>query len=367
MVNGMKLKHLFRHCHIATALFALTLTACNEQTANIRSQAVLQNKPTYQQAASLTNSSSNTRSYSSASKRVALVIGNSNYPGAALVNTVNDARDIASELKKLGYEVIYIENANQQKMKEQVQVFTKKLKGAGLGLFYFAGHGMQYGNQNFLAPAELEASSANDIQKGSVTADYVLAAMEGVATPTKILILDACRNSPFGEQGLAPMSNEAQHDSGTFIAFSTTPGNTASDGKSGERNSPYAKSLLRYLSQDLPIEILFKKVRTDVRQSTQGKQTPWEHTSLEGGNLCLAPCIETKQISKGGICQAKIGQGLYEGECQNNIPHGQGVMRYADGEYYKGSFSNGVRHGLGVQYLTDGTEIESMWTNGRLQ
>lgn len=300
----------------------------------------------------------------SSTKRVALVIGNGNYPAAPLTNPPNDARDLKRALEAIGFEVKLAVNANQKQMEKLIQAFAEQLAGAGLGLFYFAGHGTQYGNENFLAPAGLSPSSDLDIQRHSISAGQVLATMETVGTPTKIIILDACRNSPFGEKGLTVMTPQSQYNGGAFIAYATKPGDTAADGN--ERNSPFAKSLLKFLPQGLPIEILFKKVRTAVKAETQGRQIPWEHTSLEGGNLCLAPCVEASS-QRSGQCQMKVGEGLYEGECQNGIPHGQGVMRYGDGEYYQGSFSNGMRHGLGTQYLTDGTEMEGTWMNGKIR
>lgn len=293
-------------------------------------------------------------------KRVALVIGNGDYPGSELINPPNDAKDMAKALRELGFEVIYGENLNQHKMENLMRTFAQKLQNASLGLFFFAGHGTQYGRENFLLPIDFSDTA---IQQTSLPADDVIALMEQVGTSTKIIILDACRDTP-GGNGLVAMAPRAQHESGTFIAYSTAPGKKAADGTG--RNSPFTKGLLQFIHQGLPIEILFKKVRTSVKAETGGAQIPWEHTSLEGGNLCLAPCVEVSNQTS-HPCQMRVGKGLYEGECQNGIPHGQGVMRYQDGEYYQGAFSHGVRHGQGTQYLVDGTEMDGNWVNGKIR
>lgn len=312
---------------------------------------------------------------SSSEKRVALVIGNNAYISLkTLKKAVNDAKAVAGTLRNLGFEVVYAENISKQQLDALLNQFSTKLRGAGLGLFYFAGHGTQYGNENFLIPVDLkiesEKTAKTDIPDNSLHASQVLAVLEQVNVPTKILILDACRNWSETWDGLAPMKSPAKYTHGTFIAFSTEPGTTASDGAETDINSPYTKALVKYMPQGLPIEMMFKKVRSEVLAATKGarEQTPWEYNSLEGGSLCLAPCVEAAGSNGGkGNCKLHVGQGLYDGECQNNIPHGRGVIRYSDGEYYQGSFSNGVRHGPGVQYLTDGTEVRGVWVNGRLK
>jgi hypothetical protein len=302
-------------------------------------------------------------SHQASAKRVALVIGNGNYPAPyTLDNPLNDAKDVAQAFKKLGYDVIHAQDANKQEMESLLRRFKEKLKGTGLGLFYFAGHGAQYGKENFLLPVGSSFSSDVDIQRGSISLEKVLSVMENANISTKVIVLDACRNAPFNTNGLVEMAVQAQHSGGTFIAYSTKPGATAKDGDG--KNSPYTKGLLNFIHQGLPIEVLFRKVRTAVKKATAGTQTPWEHTSLEGGNLCLAPCVEFRGNTASGLCQMKVGDGLYEGECQNGVPHGQGVIRYADGEYYQGNFSNGFRHGFGVQYLSDGFSVKAEWANG---
>jgi Caspase domain/MORN repeat len=206
-----------------------------------------------------------------------------------------------------------------------------------------------------------------------MTADQVLVAMEKTGTPTKVIILDACRNNPVFTSGLASVEPKASYGGGTFFAYSTQPKNVAQDGTG--RNSPYTESLLQFINQpNLPIEMLFKKVRSAVAEKTAGKQIPWENNALLGGDLCLAGCFSASSGSEGGseggesssgYCTTKVGQGLYQGQCQDGLPEGQGVMKYQSGEYYQGSFRNGLRDGPGVQYLTDGNEIRGNFCQGR--
>ncbi|OQW95532.1 MAG: hypothetical protein BWK79_02170 [Beggiatoa sp. IS2] len=362
----MSLNLLTKSLSYTSSVIALVLlTSCVEMPNKMRDMfGASENPPPPIVPASYTVPPASKTTRSVSDKRVALVIGNGNYsPGFELNNPPNDAKDMAKTLREMGFEVVYGENTDQQTMKSLVQTFAEKLQDASLGLFFFAGHGTQYGRENFLLPIDVSNKSDREIQQTSLAADHVLATMERVGTPTKIIILDACRNTP-GGSGLAEMTPQTQHESGAFIAYSTAPGKTANDGTG--RNSPFTKGLLQFISQGLPIEILFKKVRTAVKAETRGQQIPWEHTSLDGGNLCLAPCVEGSSNAS-GQCQMRVGKGLYEGECQNGVAHGQGVMRYTDGEYYQGTFSNGMRHGQGTQYLVDSTEMAGNWVNGKIR
>jgi hypothetical protein len=311
------------------------------------------------------------------------VIGNDAYVSIRpLEVAVNDAKAISGTLKNLGFEVIYAENTNVQQMRAFLDQFANKARGSALALFYFAGHGAQYGNENFLIPTDFDFSKG--LANSSLYASQVIEILEKADVPTRILILDACRNWKENWGSLAYMESPARFNYGTLIAFSTEPGTQAVDRlESTDANSPYARALLKYMPQSLPLEIMFDKVTKEVRTNTRGRlpkdlkgewrnrleQTPWIAKSLDGGSLCLAPCIEASASGDNdtSTCKAHVGQGIYDGECQNSIPHGQGTLRYSDGEYYQGNFSNGVRHGRGIQYLTDGTEVRGVWMNGRLQ
>ena len=213
--------------------------------------------------------------------RVALVIGNSAYKASPLRNPVNDAQDMARVLGDLGFEVIHKENVTQNDMKRAIRSFSEKIRDGGVGLFYYAGHGIQINGQNYLIPVEAPIEKEEDVEYESVDVRFVLAQMASAGNEMNILILDACRNNPFArslrtpQRGLAVMTAP----SGTFIAYATAPDSVASDGNT--RNGLYTQELLKYMQMPgLNIEEVFKRVRLAVRNATQGKQIPWESTSL---------------------------------------------------------------------------------------
>lgn len=216
----------------------------------------------------------------SPNKRLALVIGNSEYKSSPLPNPVNDARIIAESLNEVGFQTIVKENLNFQEMKAAIQNFTKELPKNGVGLFYYAGHGVQIGGRNFLIPVDFDLTQT-DVAKQSVEVDSVIGAITG-KSGLNILILDACRNAPKGfsasvnYKGLAEIKNAP---AGTYIAFSTAPGKTAKDG-AGD-NSPYSLALAENLRlRPSRLEDVFIRTRIQVDNLTDGEQTPWENSSI---------------------------------------------------------------------------------------
>ena len=229
------------------------------------------------------------------SKRTALVIGNANYASSPLKNPVNDATDMAAALRETGFEVIYRENLNQTEMKRAIREFGAKLKtNGGVGLFYFAGHGVQVKGTNYLVPIAAAVENEEEVEYEAIDAGFVLAQMEAARNPMNIVILDACRNNPFARSFRSETKGLAQMDapSGTIIAYATAPGSVASDGS--DRNGLYTQELLKNIRvKDLDIEELFKRVRISVRSSTGGKQTPWESSSLTGSFQFTATAGQT--------------------------------------------------------------------------
>jgi Caspase domain len=216
-------------------------------------------------------------------QRVALVIGNAAYKEATLTNPVNDARAIGQALQESGFTVILRENTDQRGMLSALREFGDKLRGGGTGLFYYAGHGMQIKGRNYLIPVGANVDREDEVAYSAVDAQAVLDKMESAGNATNIMILDACRNNPFvranrsGLGGLASMEAPA----GTLVAFATSPGAVASDGSGA--NGLYTQHLLNAMRQNgSKVEDVFKQVRTNVRRDSQGKQVPWESTSLEG-------------------------------------------------------------------------------------
>jgi uncharacterized caspase-like protein len=218
-----------------------------------------------------------------AGPRVALVIGNAGYRNAPLANPLNDSRAMADTLRKLGFKVVSLENASQKQMYDAVRQFGDGLQG-GVGLFYYAGHGVQVKGRNYLVPVDADIEREDEVPYKAFDVSQVLAKMEAAHNPLNIVILDACRNNPFahgarggGGGGLAQMDAPT----GSIVAFATAPGAEAADGTSG--NGLYTSQLLRFLSTPgLKVEDVFKRTRVAVKQASGGRQIPWESTSLEG-------------------------------------------------------------------------------------
>lgn len=225
--------------------------------------------------------------------RIALVIGNSEYANGPLTNPANDAKMIAESLGSLGFDVVSRRNADQTTMKRAIQDFGARLERAGsgaVGLFYYAGHGVQLNGRNYLIPTSAHIEREGDVEIEAVSADWVIEQMRYARNRLNIVVLDACRNNPFArsmrsaDRGLAVMDAPA----GILIAYSTAPGSVAADGDA--RNSPYTEALARAM-RDVhePVEQVFKKVRIGVMNATAGRQVPWESSSLTGDFYFAAP------------------------------------------------------------------------------
>ena len=229
-----------------------------------------------------------------AERRTALVVGNGAYESTPLKNPTNDARAMAATLRALGFDVIHLENASQAVMEDAVNTLGRQLAKGGVGLFYFAGHGVQSAGRNYLIPVNSGISSEADLATRAVDASLVLERMEKANNDLNIVILDACRNNPFakkfrsagGSGGLAAM----QAPKGSLIAFATSPGSVASDG-AGE-NGVYTKYLLENLrTPGIQVEQMFKRVRSVVVEETGNRQLPWETTSIQGDFMFAAQTV----------------------------------------------------------------------------
>jgi len=220
-------------------------------------------------------------------KRTALVIGNADYMKArTLANPANDASDVAKALSDLGFNVISGVNLDLKQMNEKVREFGDQLKASGgVGLFYYAGHGIQVGGKNYLIPVDAEIPREDEIDFNALNLDLVMRKMATANNGLNIVILDAFRNNPFArswsrgedEGGLAQISAPT----GTFIAYATSPDRTASDGNG--RNGLYTTELLKIIRQpNLKIEEAFKQVTIAVDRDSGGKQVPWTSSSLRG-------------------------------------------------------------------------------------
>jgi tetratricopeptide (TPR) repeat protein len=223
-------------------------------------------------------------------KRFALVIGNSNYNKeiGTLKNPVNDATDIATELRKSNFDVQLLTNATYIQIREAMRKFQERLTGGPkdqtVGLFYYAGHGVQYQDENYLVPIDANVKFEDDIVRMCFPVQrMVLNNMENTNSRMNIIILDACRNNPFPATnrsvggGLAEMKRAR----GSFIAYATAPGSVASDGTG--RNGLYTQELLKALRKPgLTIEQVFKDVRMNVLKLSDEKQYTWDSSNIIG-------------------------------------------------------------------------------------
>jgi uncharacterized caspase-like protein len=222
-------------------------------------------------------------------RRVALVVGNGTYEDAgALTNPVNDAADIAAKLREVGFEVIEARDLGKRALERKIGEFSDALASADVGLFFYAGHGLQVNGRNFIVPVDAKLDAAVKLTLEAVPMDEVLDIMEQ-QTETSLVFLDACRNNPFvkslgkeaSNRSAVPLQGLAQFDStrGSFIAFSTAPGAVAMDGAG--RNSPFTAALLRHITEPgQSINDLMIAVRRDVIAETRDTQRPWEQGSL---------------------------------------------------------------------------------------
>lgn len=226
----------------------------------------------------------------STNQRLALVIGNGEYRTSPLKNPARDARDISAALQKLGFQVIYEENATRRRMDDAVRAFYSKLRNGETGLFYYAGHGMQVKGRNYLIPVDARIESESDVEHESIDVGRVLGKMEDAGNPVNIVILDACRDNPFVRNSRSSRAGLARMDApvGTIIAYATSPESVAADGTG--QNGIYTKHLLKQMMiPGQTIEQVFKAVRNHVIEETNNKQVPWESTSLRGDFYFSAP------------------------------------------------------------------------------
>ena len=238
-----------------------------------------------------------------AQKRVALIVGNSAYAHAGpLANPANDAGDMAAVLKDLGIEVILGLDLDKRAFDIKVRDFARALNNADTGIFFYAGHGLQVGGRNFLVPVDAQLQGERDLDFEAVSLDFVMKQMElDREGKTNIVFLDACRDNPLGRNLARTMGTrsanvgrglaQVQTGVGTFISYSTQPGNVALDGT--ERNSPFTAALTKSVKEPgRNLTAVMIDVRRQVLAATNGKQVPWDHSALTGDfyfHLASAP------------------------------------------------------------------------------
>lgn len=233
-----------------------------------------------------------------APRRLALVIGNGDYEGGRLPNAVNDAEDVRRTLQSIGFQVSTVKNANQQAMEEAVDTFRRRLRRGDIALFYFSGHGLQVHGETFLVPLGFKPTVEAHVKSKALGLNHIMDSLEATEATARVVILDACRstlprswpesNRSFTVRGLASPPEKR----GTLIVYATAAGQTAADSLAGSRNSPFTTFLVRHLpTPNLDIRELMLRVRRDVMQATNNKQTPWEYGAMTD-HLVLNPLTQ---------------------------------------------------------------------------
>ena len=217
--------------------------------------------------------------------RHALVIGNAAYNYAGILrNPVNDARAISKTLKQLGFDVTTATDVDQRQMEKAIQQFGATLRERnGVGLFYYAGHGMQFDGENYLFPIDINPSNEVDVRYDAVPLGKLLGQMQTAGNRMNMVVLDACRNNPFARsfRTFNPGLAQIVAPEGTFISFATAPGRVAADGQ-GDHGLFTSKLLKHLKTPGIKLEEVFKRVGADVYRESDKQQVPWVQYAVIG-------------------------------------------------------------------------------------
>lgn len=240
---------------------------------------------------------------SAAERRVALVVGAAAYRAVPVLrNTLNDARGVAAALGRLGFEVDTVADPDRGAFEAAVRRFGARAQGADVALFFYAGHAVESAGRNWLMPISANIRCGRDLRFEAIDLDSVLEQLEGAAR-LAVVMLDSCRDNPFrlrlGEGGRGLPGGglaQVQAAAGTLVVFSTAPGTVAADGAGP--NSPFTTALLKRIeTPGVEFRQVLAEVRRDVRESTKGKQVPWEQSAMEG-TLFMKPAAEPPATAK---------------------------------------------------------------------
>jgi hypothetical protein len=244
-----------------------------------------------------------------AQDRIALVIGNSKYQELGVLNnTINDAKAIENSLKKIGYKTTTIFDASESVARRGIKKFAAESESALVTVVYYAGHGAQINGENYLLPIDLETPKReSDIQLSAIKVDDIV---NSIKSKIKVVFLDACRDNPVLAKnlakgrggyrgGLGPTLNNYSdaNSGGIFIAYATDAGNIALDGE-GQKNSPFAESLVKYIAEPISIDDMFSKVTKEVRAKTNNTQKPYKYASLDDIFCLTLSCSTQAQENK---------------------------------------------------------------------
>lgn len=251
-----------------------------------------------------------------AERRLALVIGNSEYAVAPLANPRRDAALMAATLTDVGFEVTLVDDASLRVFQRAVIEFSRALSAAGedtVALFYFAGHGIQSDGKNYLVPVDADIQDGLDLRFQTMEVGAIMTALENAGNRLNLVVFDACRNNPFPATSRSSGSGLAKVEApfGTLVAYATSPGGVAVDGAGGG-NSPYTKALARAIrAPGMAVEQVFKRVRVDVMERTGNRQVPWESSSLTGDFFFVPKTgiARSESLPAGGVGTGGVGAG----------------------------------------------------------
>ncbi|MBV9506121.1 MAG: caspase family protein [Acidobacteriia bacterium] len=246
------------------------------------------------------------------SRRVALVLGNTEYPANRLVNPAHDAEDMKAALERMGFRVTAGTNLGLRAMNERIQQFVSDVQTGDVALVYFAGHGMQVDGENLLVPVDFAESMESSAKSHCVRFDELQHSLEKSAARVSILIMDACRENPYHRtrswgRGMAPV----EAGLGSYIAFATSPGSTASENPT-ERNGLFTKYLLQTLRQPPPLSQLFRTVRDEVWTASRQQQRPYIEDQLIGDFNFTEQAGAAASATNSGLQQPGTPQDLLE-------------------------------------------------------
>lgn len=289
-----------------------------------------------------------------ATARLALVIGNGAYQTAPLANPPNDMNLVADALEDSGFDVTRLQDGGRREMRDAIRAFSEDVAAAGrdaVALFYFAGHGVQLNGRNYLIPVGAELRSPADMEYEAVEAQWALDLIGESQAGISIIVLDACRNNPFRSVSRAASRGLAQMDAprGSILAYSTAPGDVASDGDGGA--SPYSGALAAAIREPgLKIEDVFKRVRRQVLIDTSHEQTPWESSSLvgdfyfTGGGQTASLAAPSADEGADGPSEDEAGPGAEFGEAFQDCDDCPEMVAVPGGEFDMGSDAGETGH-----------------------
>ena len=244
---------------------------------------------------SLANAWGKSASTMQSTARIALIIGNSDYAQAPLKSPASDAQALGDALRNMGFEVSVALNANRMQLLDAIREFTGELtRNHGVGFFYYAGHSAQHASRNYLIPVDATVRKLDELPAHAVELNSLLQGLSAAGNAMNVIVLDASRDKPFGDNVRIAQKGLAQFDAppGALIAYSTAPGKTIAD------NRIYATSLLREMAgTESSIEDVFKRVRLSVRRETKGRQVPWQSAALDQ-DMYVGSVAQNKKLSR---------------------------------------------------------------------